>query len=46
MLSSKCAFCDSKKSKFIKKQEASGLLEVIGKGIISPIVAINKTFAS
>ena len=26
MLLSKCAVCDSKKSKFIKKQEASGLL--------------------
>ena len=26
MLSSKCAVCDSKKSKFVKQQEASGLL--------------------
>ena len=26
MLLSKCAVCDSKKSKFIKQQEASGLL--------------------
>ena len=26
MLLSKCAVCDSKKSKFIKRQEASGLL--------------------
>ena len=26
MLLSKCAACDSKKSKFIKEQEASGLL--------------------
>ena len=26
MLLSKCAVCDSKKSKFINKQEASGLL--------------------
>ena len=26
MLLSKCAKCDSKKSKFIKEQEASGLL--------------------
>ena len=26
MLLSKCAVCDSKKSKFIKEQEASGLL--------------------
>ena len=26
MLLSKCVMCDSKKSKFIKQQEASGLL--------------------
>ena len=26
MILSKCAICDSKKSKFIKKQEAKGLL--------------------
>ena len=26
MLSSKCAVCNSKKSRFIKEQEASGLL--------------------
>ena len=26
VLSSKCAVCDSKKSKFMKKQEAEGLL--------------------
>ena len=26
MLLSKCAVCDSKKSKFIKQQEASGLI--------------------
>ena len=26
MLSSRCAVCDSKKLKFIKEQEASGLL--------------------
>ena len=30
MLLSKCAGCDSKKSKFIKKQEASGLLSSLG----------------
>ena len=30
MLSSKCAVCDSKKSKFIKEQEASGLLSSLG----------------
>ena len=27
MFLSKCAVCDSKKSKFIKQQEASGLLD-------------------
>ena len=30
MLLSKSAACDSKKSKFIKKQEASGLLSSLG----------------
>ena len=30
MLLSKCAVCDSKKSKFIKQQEASGLLSSLG----------------
>ena len=30
ILLSKCAVCDSKKSKFIKKQEASGLLSSLG----------------
>ena len=30
MILSKCAICDSKKSKFIKKQEASGLLSKLG----------------
>ena len=30
MISSKCAICGSKKSKFIKKQEASGLLCKLG----------------
>ena len=30
MLLWKCAVCDSKKSKFIKKQEASGLLSSLG----------------
>ena len=29
MLSSKCAVCDSKKSRFIKEQEAEGLLSMI-----------------
>ena len=35
MLSSKCAMCDSKKSKFIKEQEASGLFN--GLGIKTPL---------
>ena len=30
MLLSKCAVCDSKNSKFIKHQEASGLLSSLG----------------
>ena len=30
MLLSKCAVCDSKKSKFIKEQEASGLWSSLG----------------
>ena len=36
MLLSKCAVCDIKKSKFIKKEKASGLLSSLGikKGIV------------
>ena len=30
MLLSKCKVCDSKKSKFIKEREASGLLSCLG----------------
>ena len=30
MILSKCAICNSKKSKFIKKQEANGLLSKLG----------------
>ena len=30
MISSKCAICSSKKSKFIKQQEAKGLLSKLG----------------
>ena len=30
MILSKCAICNSKKSKFINKQEASGLLSKLG----------------
>ena len=35
MILSKCAICGSKKSKFIKKQEASGILSSVG--IITPL---------
>ena len=38
MLVSKCVVCDSKKLKFIKEQEASGLL--IGLGIKTPLSKI------
>ena len=38
MLLSKCALCDSKKLKFIKQQEASGLLSSLGiKTLLSKI---------
>ena len=30
MILSKCAICDSKKSRFIKNQEAKGLLSKLG----------------
>ena len=30
MILSKCAICDSKKFKFIKKQEAKGILSSLG----------------
>ena len=38
MLLSKCAVCDSKKSKFIKEQEASGLINSLG--IKTPLIKI------
>ena len=31
MLSSNCAFCGSKKSRFVEEQEACGLLSSLGK---------------
>ena len=38
MILSKCAICGSKKSKFINKQEASGLLSKLGiKTLLSKI---------
>ena len=42
MILSKCAMCGSKKSKFIKKQEASGLLSKLGiKTPLSKIPILN-----
>ena len=38
VLSSKCAICGSKKSKFMKEQEATGLLSNLG--IITPLSKI------
>ena len=38
MLLSKCAVCDSKKSRFIKEQEVSGLLRKLT-GIKVPILS-------
>ena len=38
MLLSKCVVCDSKKSKFIKEQEASGLINSLG--IKTPLIKI------
>ena len=38
MLLSKCAACDSKKSKFMKEQEAKGLLSSLG--IRTPLIKI------
>ena len=43
MLLSKCVLCGSKKSKFIKKQEASGLLSSLG---LKKIVAKKSNFFS
>ena len=40
MLLSKCAVCDSKKSKFIKQQEASGLNSFSRSSIVS--IVLNK----
>ena len=41
MLLSKCAVCDSKNSKFIKHQEASGLLSSLGiKTLLSKIPVV------
>ena len=39
MLLSKCEVCDSKKLKFIKEQEASGLLSILA--IKAPLIKIS-----
>ena len=45
MLSSKCAICGKKKSKFIKEQEAKGLLSNLGiKMLLSKIPLLNVLF--
>ena len=45
MLSSKCSICGNKKSKFIKKQEANGLLSNLGiKTPLSKIPLLNALF--
>ena len=47
MLSSKCAVCGSKKSKFMKEQEAKGLLSNLGiKTPLSKIPLLNVFFFS
>ena len=47
MLLSKCAMCDSKKSKFIKEQEASGLLSSLRmKTPLSKIYLTGPSFVS
>ena len=44
-LSSKCAVCGSKKSKFMKEQEAEGLLSKLGiKTTLSKIPLLNVLF--
>ena len=45
ILSSKCAVCDSKKSKFMKEQEAKGLLSNFGiRTPLSKIPLLNVLF--
>ena len=45
MLSSKCGICGDKKSKFIKEQEAKGLLSNLGiKTHLSKIPLLNVLF--
>ena len=42
MLSSKCTACDSKKSGFIKQEEASGILSSLG--MKTSLIKIPNTF--
>ena len=45
MLLSKCALWDSKKSKYIKQQEASGLLSSLGiKKLLNKIILLGMKF--
>ena len=45
MMLSKCAICNNKKSRFIKKQEASGLLSNLGiRTPLSKIPLLNVLF--
>ena len=45
VLSSKCAVCDSKKSKFMKEEEAEGLLSNLGiKTPLSKVPLLNVLF--
>ena len=45
MMLSKCAICNNKKSRFIKKQEAKGLLSNLGiRTLLSKIPLLNVLF--
>ena len=45
MILSKCAICNSKKSKFINKQEAKGLLSNLGiKTLLSKLPVLGDIF--
>ena len=45
MLKSQCSVCENKKSRFIKKQEAKGILSNLGiKTLLSNIAGLNTLF--
>ena len=45
MILSKCAICGNKKSKFVKKQEASGILSSVGiRTLLSKIPVLDDIF--